>query len=245
MPSTVFVKVVGFRDVERHALNTVFRLSMERFVQYSLWKPELQVSPHLVILDMDSYEGGMELASPTLNKHLKMICVGDHAPDFAWRHFTRPLNWSAVVHAMDQLFTGSEGTDLDLDTGESAASISPPGVRASLLVDLSRDNRLYLRARLALAGFIEVKEATSSGQALELARLRKFDLVVVNLDAPDLEGWKLADQLVALEPAIGSIVLSTRRTSWHVQERAEQAGCLGVLEIPFDPVQVLDMLRKI
>ena len=245
MSSTVFVKVVGFRDVERHALNTVFRLSMGRFAQYTLWTPELLVSPHLVILDADSYEGGMALASPTFNKHVKLICVGDHAPDFAWRHLTRPLNWSAVVHAMDQLFTGSEGTDLDLDTGESAASIAPPGVRASLLVDLSKDNRMYLRARLALAGFIEVKEALNGGQALEFARQRNFDLVIVNLDVPDLQGWKLADQLVALEPAIGSIVLSTRRTSWHVQERAEQAGCLGVLEIPFDPVQVLEMLRKI
>lgn len=245
MSSTVFVKVVGFRDVERHALNTVFRLSMARFAQYSLWRPELQASPQLVILDIDSYEGGMEIASPTFNKHLKLICVGDHAPEFAWRHFTRPLNWSAVVHAMDQLFTGSEGTDLDLDTGESAASIAPPGIRASLLVDLSKDNRMYLRARLALAGFIEVNEATTAGHALEAARQRKFDLVIVNLDSSELEGWKLADQLVALEPAIGSIVLSTRRPSWHVQERAEQAGCLGVLEIPFDPVQVLAMLRKI
>ena len=245
MSSTVYVRVVGFRDTERHALNTVFRLSMQRVAHYSLWTPELQASPQLVILDADSYEGGMALASPSYNKHLKLICVGDHAPDFAWRHFTRPLNWSAVVHAMDQLFTGSEGTDFDLDTGESAASIAAPGVRTSLLVDLSKDNRMYLRARLALAGFIEVKEATNSGQALEFARNQKFDVVIVNLDVPELQGWKLADQLVALEPAIGSIVLSTRHTSWHVQERAEQAGCLGVLEIPFDPVQVLNLLRKI
>ena len=33
----VFVKVFGFDDVERHALNTVFRLSETRPVAYALW----------------------------------------------------------------------------------------------------------------------------------------------------------------------------------------------------------------
>lgn len=246
MPSTVYVKVVGFRDVERHALNTVFRLSMERAAQYLLWAPELLVSPQLVILDVDSYEGGMELASPTFNKQLKLICVGHTTPDVAWRHFSRPLKWVAVVQAMDQLFTGSEGTDFDFDTGESTLAIPAPGVRASLLVDVNKDHRMYLRARLALAGFVEVQETSSSAEAVQMARARNFDLVVVNLDHPtEFNGWKLTEQLLSLEPAIGAIVLSTRNTSWHLQERAELAGCRGVLEVPFDPVQVQDMLRKI
>lgn len=246
MPSTVFVKVAGFRDAERHALNTVFRLSMDRPTQYQLWSAESLASPQLVLLDVDSYEGGMELASPTFNRHLKLISVGHNEPAAAWRHFSRPMNWMAVVHAMDQLFTGSEGTDFDFDTGMSTLAIPAPGVRASLLIDIDKGHRMYLRARLALAGFIEVQESTSSAQAVQMARGRHFDLVVVNLDHPaEFNGWKLTEQLLSLEPAIGSIVLSTRNTSWHLQERAELAGCRGVLVIPFDPVQVQDMLRKI
>lgn len=246
MPSTVFVKVAGFRDAERHALNTVFRLSMDRATQYQLWSPDLLVSPQLVILDVDSYEGGIELASPTFNRQLKLISVGLNQPEIAWQHFSRPLNWVAVVQAMDQLFTGSEGTDFDFDTGASTIAIPGPGVRASLLIDMDRGHRMYLRARLALAGFVEVQESTNSGEAVQKARVRNFDLVVVNLDHPaEINGWKLTEQLLSLEPAIGSIVLSTRNTSWHLQERAELAGCRGVLEVPFDPVQVQDMLRKI
>ncbi len=246
MPSTVFVKVAGFRDSERHAINTVFRLSMDRPTQYQLWSPDLLVSPQLVVLDVDSYEGGLELASPTFNKKLKLISVGQNQPEIAWRHFSRPLNWMAVVQAMDQLFTGSEGTDFDFDTGMSTLAIPALGVRASLLIDVDKDHRMYLRARLALAGFVEVQETGGGAEAVQIARTRNFDLVVVNLDHPaEFNGWKLVDQLLSLEPAIGSIVLSTRNTSWHLQERAELAGCRGVLEIPFDPVQVQDMLRKI
>ena len=246
MPSTVFVKVAGFRDAERHALNTVFRLSMDRATQYQLWSPDLLVSPQLVVLDVDSYEGGMALASPTFNRQLKLISVGENQPEMAWRHFSRPLNWMSVVQAMDQLFMGSEGTDFDFDTGTSTVAIPAPGVRASLLVDMDKGHRMYLRARLALAGFVEVQEATSSAETLRRARGRNFDLVVVNLDHPtEFNGWKLTDQLLALEPAIGSIVLSTRSASWHLQEQAELAGCRGVLEIPFDPIQVQDTLRRI
>ncbi len=245
MTATVFVKVVGFVDVERHALNTVFRLAAGRTPCYALWTPDAPVPPHLVLLDIDSYEGSLEVATPGFNKNLKMICVGENPPQSAWRTFPRPLNWSAVLYAMDQLFAGSEATDFDLDTGEGAPAVVPPGVRASLLVDSSRDHRMYLRARLSLAGFIELNEAQDAGQALALARQRHYDLVIVNLDDPELDGWKLTHQLVDLEPTIGSVVLSTRNTSWHLQERAEQAGCRGVIEIPFDPVQILELLRKV
>ncbi len=245
MPSTVFVKVVGFRDVERHALNTVFRLSVGRPTAYFLWTPEAPSPPHLALVDIDSYEGGIELASPGFNHNLKLICVGERAPSSAWRLFGRPLDWPAIVGAMDQLFTGSAGTDIDTDTGLGGAAILPPGVKVSLLMDASRDQRLYLRARLSLAGMVEVDEAETPEQALDLAKRRRYDLVIVNLDPPSASGWKLIDQLVALEPAIGSVVMSTRQTSWHVHEQAEQAGCRGVLQIPFDPNQFLSLLRKI
>ncbi len=245
MLNTVYVKVVGFRDVERHALNTLFRLSQDRSSNYALWTPESPLPPHLVLVDTESYEGGMELQSPGFNKSVKLIAVGERAPEGAWRAFTRPLNWSAVVHAMDQLFAGAADADIDLETGEFAKGITPPGVRQTLLVDTSRDHRLYLRARLALAGMLEISETGDASQAYELARERHYNLVIVNLDAPEIDGWRLVERMVSLEPAIGSIVLTSRNASWHVQQRAEQAGCVGVLEVPFDPLQIMDLLRKV
>lgn len=245
MLNSIYVKVVGFRDAERHALNTLFRLSQERASTYLLWTPEAPLPPHLLLIDTESYEGGMELESPGFNKNLKLIAVGERAPEGAWRAFERPLNWSAVVHAMDQLFAGAVGSDIDLETGEVAKGIAPPGVRQTLLVDASRDHRLYLRARLALVGMLEISETDDAAQAYEQAHQRHFDLVIVNLDSPTLDGWRLVERLVALEPAIGSIVLTSRIASVHLQQRAEQAGCLGVIEIPFDPLQIMEMLRKV
>ena len=51
MGTTVFVKVVGFREVERHALNTLFRLSDDRPTTYAVWTPDAPVMPHVALID--------------------------------------------------------------------------------------------------------------------------------------------------------------------------------------------------
>ncbi len=249
MPSTVFVKVVGFRDVERHALNTVFRLSLDRRLVYALWIPDMSPPPNLALIDVDSYEGGLEIASPAFNQNLKLICIGEKAPASAWRVFTRPLDWTAVVQSMDELFMGPVTQPSSFDPNATVVDFSlesmPAGVKVSLLVDDSREHQLYLRARLALAGLMEVDEASSGDDALQQATRRHYDLVVVNLDSANVDGWKLVSQLAAIEPRIGTIAVSTRNNSWSLQQQAEQAGCRGVLEVPFDPNQVIQLLQKV
>jgi CheY-like chemotaxis protein len=243
MGSTVFVKVVGFRDVERHALNTLFRLSMERSTTYALWTPEAPVMPHIALIDVESYEAGLALASPTLNPNLKLICVGNGAPLHAWRVFARPLNWTAVIHAMDQLFA-SPRVDIDIGMEGVASNQIPPGVRQTLLVDPSRDDRLYLRARLSLAGLIEVDEAESVVQAAAKVRECHFDIVIVSVDMLD-EPWGLVERLVAMEPPIGSVVVTTSNNAWVMHERAEHAGCRALLNKPYDPGHVFRVLQMV
>ena len=245
MGTTVFVKVVGFRDVERHAINTMFRLSMERPTSYALWTPEAPVMPHMGLIDVDSYEAGLALASPGLNRNLKLICVGAGAPAHAWRVFARPLNWTAVLHAMDQLFA-QIGVDIDLGLeGESGTpNVMPPGVRVTLLVDPSRDERLYLRARLSLAGLIEVDEVDSVAHAMARIRERHYDVVVVDVDTPD-DPWSLVERLVSHDPPVGSVVVTTTNNSWQMHERAELAGCRAVLDKPYDPGHVFRVLQMV
>ncbi len=234
MARTVFVKVVGFRDVERHALNTVFRLSMERATCYALWTPEAPVLPHIALIDVESYEAGVAIALPSLNRSLKLICVGEGAPDHAWRVFQRPINWTAVLHTLDQLFAGAS-VDIPIDAPDTEAiTVIPPGVRQGLIVSPSREERLYLRARLALAGLIEVDEAVTVAEAQVKARERHYDLALVDLEMPD-EPWALVERLATHEPVVGSVVVCSAQGAFAVQDRAAQAGCRAVLEKPYDP----------
>ena len=172
---------------------------------------------------------------------LKLICVGAGAPANAWRVFARPLNWTAVIHALDQLFASAE-VDIDIGLDGESNTVIPPGVRVALIVDPSRDERLYLRARLALAGLIEADEAETVVQAQVMARERHFNIVIVNVDSPD-DPWSLVERLALAQPPIDSIVVSTENRAWQVHERAEQSGCRAVLDRPYDPGHVFRVLQ--
>jgi CheY-like chemotaxis protein len=67
----------------------------------------------------------------------------------------------------------------------------------------------------------------------------------VGLDVPDMEGWTLIRQLVALEPAIGNVIATTTDKSWHMRERAQASGCSALIEKPYDPLQVVEVLQKL
>ncbi|QJW84387.1 hypothetical protein HK414_13150 [Ramlibacter terrae] len=156
MAQRVFIKVVGFTDEERHALNTVFRLSEQCRTMYQLWTPDAPEPPGMSLLDGLSYEGRLEAEMP-LNGDLKILWVGPGAPPQVWRSMDRPISWPEVIEAMDSLFVG-EPLDFDIDIGAPTTGMS---LKQALIVCADRDERLYLRARLSLAHLTQADEAES------------------------------------------------------------------------------------
>ena len=246
MSHSVYVKLVGFNGVERDELSSVFKQTAGHPISYGLWTAESGVAPHVALVDMDAFQAGLELVSPDLNSNQKMICIGQGAPVHAWRTFKRPLYWPDVIAAMDSLFAHPEILDDGIDFGDfDQTTPLRLGFKQMLLVDPIREDRMYLRARLALAGHAHVEDAETAEQALEFASQHHYDLVIMSLDLPDMEGWALVRQLVNLEPAIGHVVVTTPNTSRESREYAEYAGCLGLLEKPFNALSVIQMLQKI
>lgn len=245
MAAVVWVKVVGFTDVERHSLNTLFRLSERMVPSYVLWTREAPSPPHVVLLDMDSYEAELVRASPNFNPHTKLICVGDRPPADAWRAFARPVDWPALVQVLDSLFSNQGDVDIDIGLHTEIEKPVPPGLRVSLLVGFAPEEHMYLRARLAIAGLTDVDEADTAAQALERIQQRRYNLVALSLDVTDSDPWALVDALNALPEPPHAVVVATGAPTWSNMERAEHKGCMGLLEIPFNPRQVISLLQKV
>ena len=68
---------------------------------------------------------------------------------------------------------------------------------ALLVVDDNDDNRLMLGARLARLGYADVTMAVDGREALELIRQRRFDLVLLDVMMPHLNGYQVLEQLRA------------------------------------------------
>lgn len=245
MSSTVWVKVVGFSAVERHSLNTLFRLSLRQTPSYSLWSHDAPSPPHVSLIDMDCHEAEIELASPTFNPNLKIIGVGDKPDRRAWRSFQRPVDWNALVQVLDGLFAAQAHMDIDTGFDDTEFKTSPPGVRVTLLVGMTVEERLYLRARLALAGLTDVDEAKTVEQASTCVGQRHYDVAIISLELSDADPWSLVQTFKAMLSPPQAVIVATGKPSWSVMEHAEHMGCVGLLDIPFNPPQVLGLLQKV
>lgn len=245
MASYIWIKVVGFSDQERHSLNTLFRLSGRSIPSYALWSPDTPSPPQVALMDVDSYESGLEMASPNFNRNMKLICVGAHPPEEAWRSFTRPVDWNALVHELDRLFSVQTQVDIDLDLGDGSDNALPPGVKLCLLVGMTREQRFYLRARLSLAGLTEVDDAETAAAASTWMAQRHYELVIVSLELKDTDPWALVQTLKNPPAPTRSVIVATNAPSWVAMERAEHLDCLGLLEMPFNPKQVMQLLQRV
>jgi CheY-like chemotaxis protein len=269
----IFVKVFGFDDAERHALNTVFRLSETRPMAYALWTAAAPAEADLALIDGDSWEAALELANPA-HDDLKLVWIGDNPPHRVHLVVKRPLQWAAVIEGMDALLAAEQPqtagkaaqADLDLDLlSESSAMIdldldfdseaptapSPleapapePEQAQVLVVDADRDARLYLRARLAMAGRMLVDEAASGTEALKFMDTRLYKLVILDMDLPDIEGWEMVKRVEASRPPVEFLILTGSKLSPVDAVRGWFAGARASLRKPLHPGKLKYLLRS-
>lgn len=246
MAITVRVKVVGFSDAERHSLNTIFRVSRPDGPNYLLWTPDDLASPDVAVIDVDSYEAGLDLVSPGFNPHLKMIAVGDAAPLGAWRAVQRPVDWAGMVQMLDELFVVQQDVDIDIFADTFPAPINvPPGMRSALVVGLPVECAHYLRARLALAGVLLMDEAQTLAQCEAKLAERSFELAVVYVDPVTQDPWRYAKFFQDMPQPPRTVLGVMPSPDFRATRLAESMGCAALLEVPFDPQQVISALQQI
>jgi len=249
MAQRIFIKVVGFPDEERHALNTVFRLSEQCRTMYQLWTPDAPEPPRIALLDADSHEARVEAAAPS-TAGMRILWVGSHPPPSAWRVFARPLAWPEVIESLDTLFLaeeqepdGESGPGLDLDLGAEPDSVMSQ--KLALIVSADRDRRLYLRARLSLARLTFADEAGTGLQALELARGKQYDVAFVDGALADMDACLLLRELGSGLHPVPHLALTKAGLSLAERLRARLAGAQAFLEHPPHPGRLKRWLSRI
>ncbi|MBI2771014.1 MAG: response regulator [Burkholderiales bacterium] len=246
MTPPIFVKVLGFNDVERHALNTIFRLSEGRQASYALWADDAPALPRLALVDGESYEASMLMAARQ-PPDMKLFWVGPGAPEETLVSFDRPLLWPQVVQAMDDLFLPPEPLDFDLGIG-IVEDTRPPEpqepMRRALIIAAGRDVRLYMRARLSLADLTRADDAASAAEAQQLMRDTAYEVVLVDFDLPDAQGWEFMKQLAQGKPSIARVVVVKQHASLLDRVRGWLAGA-ALFDKPPHPARLHTLLQKI
>jgi CheY-like chemotaxis protein len=246
----VLVKVIGFSPEERHAIQTMLRLSQEGDVRFRLWKAADKLAPNVLLLDADSLEAALEVQSPSFTQQTKSIVVGGTTDSMegAWRVFQRPLNWAEVLNALEGLFVVAR-TDISLHAPEEELQQDlpqiPPGYKTALIIGLEREQQMYLKARLSLQGIAHVLEASDAGQAADYLSQQGFDIVIVSQQLPDADSSSLIQALRAHTHTPHAIIVVMAQNDWASMQKIESLGVAGVLELPFSPHQVAELFARI
>jgi two-component system, cell cycle response regulator DivK len=117
-----------------------------------------------------------------------------------------------------------------------------------LYVEDNPDNRMLLRRILMAEGF-NMLEAANAHAALEMLETVRPDLILMDINMPDIDGYTLTTQLKA-RPDLASvpIVALTANVMRGDRERTLEAGCDGYIQKPIDidtiGEQVLSFLKR-
>lgn len=117
------------------------------------------------------------------------------------------------------------------------------GARRILVVDDDRLTRDLLSTVLDLEEY-ELVQAADGDEALARAGEQRFDLVLLDVMMPGVNGFEVCQQLKGAVPDT-RVVLLTARDTPSDRERGSVAGADAYLTKPFSPLALLDTMQRL
>lgn len=107
---------------------------------------------------------------------------------------------------------------------------------ALLVVDDNEDNRYTLTRRLKRLGYGDIATANDGRMALELLRGRNFDLVLLDITMPEMNGYEVLEQMKAdAELRHVPVIMISAIEEIQSVVRCIELGAEDYLPKPFDP----------
>ena len=117
-----------------------------------------------------------------------------------------------------------------------------------LYIEDNTDNRTLVRRVLQIEGY-RVMEAESGFKAFEMLRSEIPDLVLMDINLPDMDGYEITTRLKQM-PSLARVpvIAMTANVMKGDREKTLAAGCDGYISKPIDidtlPGQIARFLRK-
>lgn len=113
-----------------------------------------------------------------------------------------------------------------------------------LHVEDNSDNRLLVRRLLQAFGY-NVVEAENASTARQLLKTMTPDLILMDINMPDVDGYTLTYELKSMPDLLGvPIVAITANVMKGDRERTLSAGCDGYIEKPIDVDKFIEQVER-
>lgn len=154
----------------------------------------------------------------------------DHADD----NSSRPAAAAAAVEP---------ATPAEPASQSASAPTAVPAKRKVLIADDDRMTRLILRMMLEKEG-LAVFEADNGATGMETARREKPDLMMIDLQMPDMDGFQFIEMTRGDERLMSvPVIVLTSDTSSEVEAKVLEMGADDYVSKPFEPEVLISRVR--
>lgn len=119
------------------------------------------------------------------------------------------------------------------------------GEKHILFVDDDEEFVKIMKKLLNFYGY-KVEEALTGNVALEKLKKGKFDLVLVDIMMPGMDGFELMEKMRKIP---GSeklpIIVITAREDFDTMMKSKQAGAVDFIAKPFEPEELKEKIEKV
>lgn len=113
-----------------------------------------------------------------------------------------------------------------------------------LVVDDSRAMRKYVSGALRTAFGFEVDEVDSGFEAFRVLARNHYDLIVTDINMPDINGLELIRFVRKSERhGTAKVIVITSQLTDRLRERVFELGIDGFITKPFEPEILTDLVR--
>jgi two-component system, cell cycle response regulator len=266
------VDVIGFNDVERSMLASIFALAARRdpgFAQFAPGTPGR--APDIYLVDADDASAFSEYRSLYKRQKLPAVLIGSDGHGSPEPLLPRPLQWAKLLQALDDRLTGGEEEPpvpvapppetsqtlrrSNTNTGLGRSSPQHPVADAAaqkrmladtvLVVDDNATVRAFMQAKLAPFGF-EVDIAETGEEAIGLSGTHEYTCIFLDVVLPGIDGYQVCKLIKSNKQAIKktAVVMLTSRSSPFDKLRGSLAGCDEYLTKPLDEDRLLEVIAK-
>ncbi|MBA2675039.1 hypothetical protein [Ramlibacter sp.] len=130
----------------------------------------------------------------------------------------------------------------ETEPGDTVPPEAHPPTRRALIASPSLEERLYLRAKLALNNLTLADDADTAARALELMHAGHYTVVWLDFALDSARCWDLLALAARSQP--GRLIAAKPQVSWLEQRRARGMGA-ELLGKPLDPVELQTLLQGI
>jgi two-component system cell cycle response regulator DivK len=121
---------------------------------------------------------------------------------------------------------------------------SPENKGTILYVEDNPDNRLLVK-RILLSEDYSLLEATDAIEALNVLKTARPDLILMDINMPDMDGYTLTAKIKSLPGFEGVPILAvTANVMRGDREKTLEAGCDGYIQKPLDIDQLTREIER-